>query len=229
MKLLGVIPARAGSKGVPHKNTRLLVGKSLIERAFLSASESGVLERIVLSTNDPKAFEIAARIGLEVPFGRPENLARDDTPMLQVITHAVRAMNGIGYYPDAVMILQPTSPFRTAQHIHKAVDYLKGFDSVWSVVPIPKTLCPHHVMRIREENVLDFFLPDGAKYTRRQDVPQAYARDGTIYLTRTDVITEQGSLLGTRCSPMVLSPDEVLSIDDLSDWGEAEHRLQKNA
>lgn len=222
--VLGVIPARAGSKGLPGKNVRLLAGQSLIEHAYRNAKESETLAKIILSTDDPKAIDIAKKIGLEVPFIRPDYLCKDDTSMLDVIIHALGKMKEKGYVPEAVMILQPTSPFRTAEHIRTAVNLLNDYDSVISVVPIPKTLCPHYVMRIREDGLLDYFLPEGKSIARRQDVPQAYTRDGTIYLSKTDVVLNQRSLLGERCFPFILSQSEALSIDDLSQWNEAEKR-----
>lgn len=228
-RVVGIIPARRGSKGLPRKNVRLLEGKSLIQRAFESACEAGVLDRIILSSNDPAAETIARDIGLEVPFCRPESLAGDDAPMLGVLLHAVEELSRRGAAPDAVLLLQPTSPLRTADHIRRAVAALPGHDAVCSVTPVPRHLCPHYVMRVTDDGLLDNFLPDGARYTRRQDVPPAYYRDGTIYLTRCDVLREQRTLYGRRCFPLVLSPEETLSIDDEADWRECERRLRERS
>ena len=229
MKVLGLIPARRGSKGLPGKNTRLLAGASLIERAFRTAAASRALDRIILSTDDPAAADIARACGLDIPFERPAELAADSSGMLEVVEHALESLARTGYRPDAVLILQPTSPLRTPQHIIDAVAALDGYTSVCSVVPLPPTHNPHYVMRKRADGCLDFFMPEGSRVTRRQDAPQAYVRDGTIYLTDTDVVLRGRSLYGDRCRPMILSSDESLSIDSMEDWEAATQRLQRTS
>lgn len=225
MRVLGLIPARGGSKGVPGKNVRPLVGRSLIERAFESARASGVLDRIVLSSDDHSAVAEARRIGLEVPFMRPAELARDESPMIDVAVHALKTLAGSDYLPDAIVLLQPTSPLRTAEQIRHAIGLLADNDAVCTVVPVPQDLCPHYLMKIGENGYLDYFMPDGPRYTRRQDVPRAYRREGTLFVTRSSVILEQRSFYGSRCVPYVLRPDETLNIDTLEEWSEAEKRL----
>lgn len=225
MRALGLIPARGGSKGLPGKNIRPLVGRSLIERAFESALASGVLDRIVISTDEESIASEARRIGLEVPFMRPAEFARDESPMLDVALHALRALSSGGYLPDMLVLLQPTSPLRTAEHIRRAVALVEGNDSVCTVVPVPKDLCPHYLMKIEDDGFLAYFMPDGPRFTRRQDVPQAYRRDGTLFVTRASVIREQRSFYGARCVPYVLSPGESMNIDTPDDWAEAERRL----
>jgi len=229
MRVLGIIPARKGSKGIPGKNTRLLCGQSLIERASTVAQESRVLDRVILSTDDPSAVKIAAACGLEVPFLRPEHLATDDSPMMSVVVHALELEVEKGYRPDAVMILQPTSPLRTPEHLRAAVEMLTHYTSVCSVTPLPPTHNPYYVMRMRDDGCLDDFLGDGVRVTRRQDVPPAYVRDGTVYLVRTATVLADHSLYGERCRPMVLRSGESISIDDESDWEEAERRLRLGA
>lgn len=223
--MLGLIPARGGSKGVPGKNVRPLLGRSLIERAFASARASGVLDRIVLSTDDDAAAAEARRIGLEVPFLRPAEFAGDTSPMIDVAIHALRALAADGYEADVLVLLQPTSPLRTAEHIRRALTLLDGRDAVCTVVPVPKDLCPHYLMKIGDDGFLNYFMPDGPRYTRRQDVPQAYRRDGTLFVTRAPVILEQRSFYGSRCAPFLLSGDESMNIDTPRDWTEAEQRL----
>lgn len=222
MKILGFIPARAGSKGVPGKNRRLLNGMSLVERTFRVACESGVCDRIIVSTDDMSVMALARKIGLDIPFIRPAELSNDKTPMLDVLRHGVGALELTGYRPDAVLLLQPTSPLRTAEHIREAVSLFQNADSVCSVAEVPRTLSPHCVMRI-EDGWLKNFLDEGVQVTRRQDAPPAYVREGTVYLVRRDVLMEQGSIYGDRCVPMHVQ--HSLSIDTEEDWGEAERRL----
>lgn len=225
MKILGMIPARGGSKGVPGKNIRPLDGRSLIARAYDVAAASGVLERIMLSTDDPGIAEHARSMGVDVPFLRPAEFATDWSPMIDVVLHALDFFSGEGYEPDAVMILQPTSPLRTVDHIREAVALLDGHDSVCSVVALPQDLSPYYLMRINDSGYLDFFMKDGARFTRRQDLPIAYRREGTIFLTRSTVLREQKTFYGERCCPLMVEPERVLNIDTMDDWKEAEQRF----
>jgi CMP-N,N'-diacetyllegionaminic acid synthase len=225
MKVLGLIPARGGSKTIPEKNIKALAGKSLIQRTFECAVESGVLDQIVLSTDSVEIAQAARGFGLGVPFMRPPELAGDDAPMIEVAIHALAFMAQEGCRHDALLILQPTSPLRRPGYIREALRLLEGNDSVCSVAAVPKALCPHYLMKITTGGVLDYFMPDGDRYTRRQDVPQAYVRDGSIFLTRTSVLLSERSFYGQRCVPLVIPYEEALNIDEVADWEEAERQL----
>lgn len=225
LRVLGLIPARGGSKGVPGKNLRPLLGKSLIQRAHEVAVASGVLDRVILSTDDPEIRQHGLNIGLDAPFLRPSDLSGDESPMIAVVLHALGALAAEGYTPDAVMLLQPTSPLRSPNHLVKAVSLLESSDSVCSVIQIPSTLSPHYVMKI-DGGRLQYFLEEGKLIKRRQDVPPAYTREGTVYLTRCDVLIKDRDFYGASCAPLVLSPVESLSIDTEADWQEAERRLR---
>jgi CMP-N-acetylneuraminic acid synthetase len=224
--VLALIPARGGSKGVPGKNVRPLAGRTLLDYAAAAARESGVVDRMVLSTDDPVIAEAGRAAGLDVPFMRPATLAEDDTPMLPVLKHAIGALIASGWTPELVVLLQPTSPLRTPAHVRAAVDLLRtsGADSVVTVVEVPRHLSPDYVMKI-EDGVLRPFLPGGARVTRRQDARPAYSRDGTVYALRRDTIERFDSIYGERCVPLPIDPHESLSIDSPDDWAEAERRL----
>jgi CMP-N-acetylneuraminic acid synthetase len=136
MRTLGVVTARGGSKSVPGKNLKLLAGKPLIAYTIEAAQKSGAFDRIVLSTDEPAIADAARALSCEVPFLRPPELARDDTPHLPVMQHAVGWLRDSDQYePDLVMILQPTSPLRSEADIHAAIDLIvaTGADSVVSV------------------------------------------------------------------------------------------------
>ena len=140
MKVLGIITARGGSKGIPGKNLKLLAGKPLLAYTVDTARRSGALDRVILSTEDEAIATAGRDLGCDVPFIRPLDLAQDDTPHLPVIQHATRWMQDrVNYRPDAVMILQPTSPLRTGDDIAAAVALLEssGADSVLSVNEVP--------------------------------------------------------------------------------------------
>jgi CMP-N-acetylneuraminic acid synthetase len=224
--VLAIVPARGGSKGVPGKNVRKLAGRTLLDYAALAARESGVVDRIVLSTDSAEIADAGKRAGLEVPFMRPSSLAQDDTPMLPVIQHAIGALAADGWTADVVALLQPTSPLRRPSHVRDAVTMLRdtNADSVVTVVELPRHLSPDYVMRI-EDGVLRPFLAEGARVTRRQDARPAYARDGTVYVCWRATLEKFGNIYGERCQPLILDAADSLSIDSPADWAEAERRL----
>jgi CMP-N,N'-diacetyllegionaminic acid synthase len=225
-RTLGIVPARGGSKGVPGKNLRVLAGRSLIEYAAQAARESGVLDRTILSTDSTEIAEAGRRAGLEVPFLRPASLAQDDTPMLPVLRHAIDALASEGWVADVIVLLQPTSPLRRPSHVRDAVAMLRdsNADSVVTVVEVPRHLSPDYVMRI-DGGLLQPFLPDGHRVTRRQDARPAYSRDGTVYACWRRTIEQFNSLYGDRCQPLIVDAADSLSIDSLDDWDAAERRL----
>lgn len=224
--VLAIVPARAGSKGVPRKNVRPLAGHPLIAYAARAARDSGVIDRVVLSTDSEEIADIGRQAGVDVPFMRPAALASDDTPMLPVLQHAIRALDEQGWHTEILVLLQPTSPLRRAAHVRDAVTMLRetGTDSVVTVVELPRHLSPDYVMKI-ENGVLKPFLPEGARVTRRQDARPAYSRDGTVYTCWRKTIDRFGSLYGDDCRPLVIDPSDSLSIDSPADWDAAERIL----
>jgi len=228
LRVLGLVPARGGSKGVPGKNVRPLAGHTLLEYTARAARESGVLDRIILSTDSPEIAEAGRLAGLEVPFMRPATLAADDTPMVPVVEHALTEVSRHDCSPDIVVLLQPTSPLRRPDHIRDAVSMLRdtGADSVVTVVELPRQLSPDYVMRI-EGGRLKAFLPDGARITRRQDARPAYSRDGTVYAFRRSTIERTGGIYGEDCRPLLIDARDSLSIDSPADWDEAERLLTR--
>ena len=224
--VLAIVPARAGSKGVPDKNLRTLAGRSLLDRAADVGRRSGVIDRMILTTDSEPIAAVGRDAGLDVPFMRPARLAQDDTPMLPVVRHAVDELSRGGWEAEIIVLLQPTSPLRRADHIRDAVAMLKssGADSVVSVVAIRKHLSPDYVMRI-DGGVLKPFLPEGARVSRRQDAREAYSRDGTVYAFRRSTLERFGNIYGDDCRPLVIDPRDSLSIDSPDDWTTAERIL----
>jgi len=224
--VLGLVPARGGSKGVPGKNVRPLAGHTLLEYTSRAARESGVLDRVILSTDVPEIADAGRRAGLEVPFMRPASLAADDTPMLPVIEHALAETAKHGWVPSIIVLLQPTSPLRQPDHIRDAVNLLRetNADSVVTVVEIPRHLSPDYVMRI-DGGRLKPFLPGGQRITRRQDARPAYSRDGTVYAFRRSTLERWGGIYGDDCRPLLIDVRESLSIDTQDDWEQAERVL----
>jgi CMP-N-acetylneuraminic acid synthetase len=224
--VLGLVPARGGSKGIPGKNIRPLAGRSLLEYVARAAVESGVVDRLVLSTDDRQIAIAGERAGLQVPFMRPAQLAADETPMLPVVEHAVAALEDAGWSPEIIVLLQPTSPLRRPSHVRSAVEALRasGSDSVVTVVELPRHLSPDYVMRIDDGRLVPF-LAEGHRITRRQDARPAFVRDGTVYAFWRRTLRETGSIYGHVCRPLVVPATESLTLDREDDWAEAERRL----
>jgi CMP-N-acetylneuraminic acid synthetase len=227
--VLGLVPARAGSKGLPDKNIRPLAGRTLLDYAATAAFASGVLDRVILSTDSERIAAEGRRAGLEVPFMRPAELGADDTPMLAVIEHAIDSLERDGWTPEIVVLLQPTSPLRRPDHIRDAVRTLRQSraDSVVSVVELPRHCSPDYVMRIEDGHVVPF-LPDGVRVTRRQDARPAFVRDGTVYAFWLRTLRETGSIYGKTCRPLLVRPADSLTIDTAEDWTTAERRLARS-
>jgi len=225
MRVLGVIPARGGSKGVPGKNLRPLAGRPLLAYTAEAARGSRRLSRVVLSTDDEATAEAGRALGLDVPFLRPADLAADDTPMLPVLVHAADALARSGFVADAVVLLQPTSPLRRAEHIDAAVELLEtsGADSVVSVVEVPHQFSPVSVMAL-DGGRLKPFVP-GPLVTRRQDKPRVFARNGPAVLATRYAVLASGSLYGDDCRPLVMDAETSVDIDSPSDFDYAEFLL----
>jgi CMP-N-acetylneuraminic acid synthetase len=213
---------------VPGKNIKKLAGRTLLDYTAAAARDSGVVDRIVLSTESAEIADAGRSAGLEVPFMRPTALAQDDTPMLPVIQHAVDTLAADGWTTDVIVLLQPTSPLRRPSHIRDAVTLLQetNADSVVSVIELPRHLSPDYVMRI-EDGALRPFLAEGERVTRRQDARPAYSREGTVYACWRTTLERWGNIYGERCQPLILDAADSLSIDSPDDWAEAERRLSQ--
>jgi CMP-N,N'-diacetyllegionaminic acid synthase len=227
MNVLGVVPARGGSKGIPRKNLAMVAGRPLLAYTADAARRSQRLTRVIVSTEDDTIADAARALGLEVPFRRPVELAIDEAPMLPVLQHAAREMARAAFPADIVVLLQPTSPLRRAEHIDRAVDLLEstGADSVVSVVEVPHQFSPVSVMRLDGDRLRPYL--DGPLVTRRQEKPGVYARNGPAVLAVRTCVLERGSLYGEDCRPMVMSASESVDIDGPEDLALAEWLLSQ--
>lgn len=227
MRLLAIIPARGGSKGVPRKNVRPLAGRPLIAHSIAAAREAASVDRVVVSTEDAEIAAVARRFGAEV-VERPAELARDDSPTLASLQHAVAALEAAdGYRPDAVLTLQPTSPLRTARHIDEAAALFAAdpaADSLVSCIPVPHIFHPRSVMRRDAAGYLVPYLTD-PQPTRRQDKEPVFARNGAaVYITRTERLTD--FVFGGRLIAYMMDEESSLDIDSETDLALAEQRLR---
>lgn len=233
MKVLGVITARGGSEGIPHKNTKLLCGKPLIAYTIEAARRSEVFDRIILSTDDPEIAAVAKQYGCEVPFLRPAELADNKISHLPVMQHAVQWLkNNQNYWADYTMILQPTSPLRQPFHIREAVDLIQqhNADSVLSVSEIPEQYSPYKAMTIQAESDLKLFNgnPLHKRIARRQDLPKAYWSIAMIYLFKTDLLfhPEEPNFYGEKTIPQIIDNKYVADINVPQDWEIAERAMR---
>lgn len=224
MDVLGIIPARGGSSGIPRKNLVPLAGRPLLAHTCEAARHSRRLGRVIVSTDDAQIAAEAVRCGIGVPFMRPAALAGDDTPMLDVLLDVLSTLRAReAYTPAAVVLLQPTSPFRRAEHIDAAVDLLErsGADTVVSVIQVPHQFTPGSLMRLEGDRLVP--LSEGPPPARRQDKPTLFARNGPAVLAvRSDVLVGQRLLYGRDTRALVMSRADSLDIDDAFDLEVAE-------
>ena len=220
-----------GSKGIPRKNIRLLGGKPLLEYTAIAASRATKITRAILSTEDPEIAAVGRQCGLEVPFLRPAELASDETPSLPVIQHAIAWLEACGDSYDVICLLEPTSPLRRADTIDSCLSLLEetSADAVISVIPVPDRFNPHWAYFQGEDGTLRLSTGENEPIPRRQDLPAAYCRDGSVYAARRDVIMKQNSIYGRRLVGYVMESDASVNIDTPDDWTLAETLLQRNA
>lgn len=230
MRILGIIPARGGSKSIPRKNIKELAGKPLLAWTYDAAKASGALDRVILTTDDEEIAEVGKKWGIEVPFMRPKELAEDTTPTLPVLQHAITWLKEHeGYSPDAVMLLQPTAPLRQAEHIREAVKVFEesAADSVVSVVEIPGHHSPYWAEVINDDGWGELFIgqPIRKRITRRQNFPKkTYTHNGAIYLFKTELLFDpaEPNFYGDKVKLYPVEEKYSVNIDSPEDWTLAE-------
>lgn len=229
MKVLGLIPARGGSKGIPNKNKKLLNGKPLLQYTIDTALKAELLNTVVFTSEDETLIRLASEMGAEVPFQRPDDLATDTASSIDVVKHAIKTLSEKGLDFDAVCLLQVTNPFRQALLIDAAIKKFKevGTDSLVSVLKVPHEYNPHWVFEASEGNTLKISTGESQIIKRRQDLPDAFIRDGAIYLTKIDVLLKQNSLYGNSISYIESDAGRHVNIDTPNDWELAEKLVTK--
>lgn len=218
MQVLGVIPARGGSKSVPRKNLQIVEGRPLIAYAIDAAKNAKQLDRVVVSTEDEEIAEVARTLGAEVPFRRPAELATDDVSIVPVVRHAMEMMDGSGFRADAVLSLQATSPFLAGEDIDRAIEKLasSGADCVVSVERIEHGH-PYWVKRLDGDRVHPFNDASDDSYLQRQDLPPAYILDGGMFVRRRELLESWSGRdfgLGEDVRAIELGGLKSLHIDD---------------
>ncbi len=231
--ILAIIPARGGSKGVPRKNLRKLLGKPLIQFAIEEAKKSKYIERTILSTEDEEIASIAKDLGAEVPFKRPEELAGDFVTDLPVFKHCLNWLEANeGYVPDIVVHLRPTAPLRRVKHIDDSIALLiknPEADSVRSVTDVEQH--PLKMWKIVDGRLVPFIPEEvyGIKESynmSRQKLPKAYKQNGAVDIVWRKTIIEKNSMTGDTIIPYIMDPWDSVNIDHEIDLLLAEQILK---
>jgi CMP-N,N'-diacetyllegionaminic acid synthase len=227
MRTIGLIPARGGSSRIPRKAIKLLAGKPLLAYTADSARGARRLARVVLSTDDREIAAVGRRLGLDVPFMRPHTLAAHDTPMLDTVRHAILALERDEERIDAVCLLQPTAPLRTAQQIDACINLLdrSGADAVVTIIPVPHEFHPAWAYRAAPDGALRLWDGSRTPITRRQALEPAFCRSGDVYVIRRDVIIEHNSLYGEHVLGYPIDPHQTVNLNEPEDWARAEQLL----
>jgi CMP-N,N'-diacetyllegionaminic acid synthase len=229
MRVLGVIPARGGSKGIPGKNLAPLQGRSLLGWTVATAAQSESLARVVLSTDDEAIATAGRALGVEVPFTRPDYLALDDTPTLPVLQHAVHCLEEKGDVFDAVFILQPTNPLRLPADIDGAIQLLQtsGADSVIGFTPVGDRHPARMKIVTANGRVSDPPFAEAFEGQPRQTLPEYFLRDGSVYVTRRQVLMDMNSIKGTDCRAWIVPEERAINIDTRFDLWLAGKMLER--
>ena len=219
---VAIIPARGGSKRIPGKNIRPFLGKPIISRSIETALQSGIFDRVIVSTDSDRIAEVAEASGAEVPFRRPEELADDITPTAPVVQHAVAWLNSHGVEPEYVCCIYPTAPFMRISDLKVGYDLIRerGVGSVFTVTsfafPIFRSL------KLAESGAVEMFWPEH-EVTRSQDLPDAYHDAGQFYWLEVERLMSEGRLYTTDALPLILPRYLVQDLDTLEDWDTAQH------
>lgn len=222
MKILALIPARGGSKGIPRKNIKLLRGKPLIQYTLEQAKRVGVFHNIMISTEDDEIAQVCADLGHPLPYKRPLSLAKDDTATLPVILHVLDEEMKYGRKYDAVCLLQTTAPFRSDELIKQAVEKMEADSRLDAVISMKEVPSHYHPSWVFKEDGNGCIIPyENEIPAQRQLLNPVYYRDGAVYLIKTSCLLSQKSLFGERTG-MIINKKASVNLDTMEDWFEAE-------
>ena len=231
MRILGLIPARGGSKGIPRKNIKLLHGKELIKYSIEVGLKCEFLSEIVVSTDDEEIAAISKSAGANVPFLRPAHLANDKSPTIDTVIHILKYYEFQNNIFDAVCLLQPTVPFRDTADVSGAIKKFvqSDADSLISVRAVPHVYNPYWIYEEdAESGFLKLSKTSDSIIPRRQDLPKAYHRDGSIYLTKKEIVLQEKSLYGKKIVHYEMNNSPNINIDTMEDWAMAVKYAKEN-
>tara|TARA_B100001123_G_C15248749_1_gene1001981 strand:- start:233 stop:925 length:693 start_codon:yes stop_codon:yes gene_type:complete len=230
MNIVTVIPARGGSKSIPLKNIKELNGRPLIDYSIKYSLACSLVNQTVVSTDSSQIAEIAISCGALVPFLRPDNLAQDLTPDFPVMLHALKSLEKIfGKQIDLIVLLRPTSPLRPSQLIEKGIQLMKDYPNASSLRTIAKSSeHPFRQWKLKDGFMTGYESEIDEPYNKpRQELPTVYFQTGDLDIIRRETLLN-GSVSGNKILPLVIQHEEMVDIDLMSDWVEAEKRIKNS-
>lgn len=224
MRILGLITARGGSKGIPGKNIKVLGHQPLIAYVIQDGLQAKLIEKVIVSTDVEEIAEVSKKYGADIPFMREAALSLDATPSIDVVLHAVRFLEKKGEFFDAVCLLQPTSPFKPKGFIDACIQKFieSQAESLVSVLEVPHEYNPHWTFEMDNNGYLSIATGEAALISRRQELPKAYHRDGSVYISKVSLIKEKNVLVGGKTVGMLSNAAYYANLDTLEDWANAE-------
>lgn len=222
MKFLAIIAARGGSKGLKGKNIKKLCGKPLISYTIDAAKKSKYISRIVVSTDDYNIAKISKEFGADIPCMRPDELATDNASPIDAVLHLVNYLKEVeNYNPEFIVLLQPTSPLRNFKHIDEAIEKLLE-TKMDAIVSVCESEVNPYWSNVFNEDKLQYFIEEGKKITRRQDLPKIYRMNGAIYGIKTDVFIKEKTFEPESLTGYIMSNKDSVDIDEALDFKFAE-------
>ncbi len=225
LNILAVVPARGGSKSIPRKNLCSVGGVSLVGRAAETAKSLDWIDHAIISTDDEEIRDEAVAHGLEAPFLRPDELSGDRATSVDMWRHAWTASEeAFGMTFDVSVLLEPTSPLRTAEDVTRTVDTLieGGHAAAATVSPTPAHFTPHKTLTVDDAGHIGFYLATGAQHALRQTIPPYYHRNGLCYALRRKTLVDDGHILEDGCAAVIVERP-IVNIDEpfeleLAEW-----------
>jgi len=213
-KILGIIPARGGSKGLPRKNIIPLLGKPLIAWTIEQAKESRYIDKVIVSTDDREIAEVSKKYGAEIPFLRPKELAEDDSKVIDAILLVIEWIEKNDMYYDLIVLLQPTTPLRTSEDIDNSIELLfsKKAQAIVSVCEVEHH--PHLANTLPEDGSMENFLSFELANKNRQQLPVFYRLNGAIYLAYLDYLMAKKGFFGEGTYAYLMQRRKSIDIDN---------------
>lgn len=226
-RILAIIPARGGSKGIPHKNIINICDKPLIAYSIEAAQKSKYIDYVLVSTDDEEIKQVSLKYGAEVPFLRPKEISNDTAKSIDVVLHGLKYLEEHGNIFDYLVLLQPTSPLRTYEDIDEAIEVLMGNkkDSLVSVCEAQENPV---LMRIIDNERLRPFIEFKGDNLRRQDLPRFYIFNGALYINSVNMLTNESVFVNDNTMPFVMESNKSIDIDTMLDAKLVELILKEN-
>lgn len=224
---LALIPARAGSKGIPDKNIKDFNGNPLIYWTIKTAFDSKCFNRVIVSTDSIAIADTAKKYGAEVPFIRKQELATDNSTVMEVALDLIQYVEKQNYQFDIITVLQPTSPLRDVDDILTAKTLMSENDTQAIVSVSPSPIHPQYIKKIDKNGFLRFYNETQKKVARRQDMDPVYHDNGSIYMIRRKVLTSQKTWFPSKTVPLVIPNERSVDIDTPKDFKDAEFRFRQ--